>query len=142
MGEVQLGHDVEAIHCREVVLDEPAKRSREVSVNPLAYLLAKACRCPNALQPILEPLREIGEELAIEIEVGSRVAAHAFTVREKSYCLHVYWASITEGTPRADEHHALSWVTLDQLLTYDLAPADIPIAEEAIRSDRRNRGDR
>jgi hypothetical protein len=29
---------------------------------------------------------------------------------------------------------------LNQLLTYDLAPADVPIAEEALGSDRRNRG--
>lgn len=83
--------------------------------------------------------REIEEELGISIEVGGRVASQAFSVRGRSYCLHVYWATITEGEPRPDEHHALAWVALDQLLTYDLAPADIPIAEEAVR-DRRNRG--
>jgi mutator protein MutT len=86
--------------------------------------------------------REIAEELGIRIEVGSRLASHEFWVRDSSYCLHVYWAAIIAGEPRADEHHALAWVALDQLLTYDLAPADIPIAEEAVRSDRRNRGSR
>lgn len=83
--------------------------------------------------------REIDEELGIEIVVGSRVGSHEFSVRDKAYCLHVYWATITAGEPQADEHHALTWVALDQLVTYDLAPADIPIAQEAIRSDRRNR---
>jgi mutator protein MutT len=83
--------------------------------------------------------REIDEELGIKIEVGSRVASHEFSVRGKSYCLYVYWAAIMVGEPQSDEHHALTWVALDRLLTYDLAPADIPIAEEAVRSDRRNR---
>ena len=85
-------------------------------------------------------VREIAEELSIEIEVGSLVASNAFQVGEKSYCLHIYRASILEGAPSADEHHALAWIALNQLLTYDLAPADIPIAEEAIENDRRNRG--
>ena len=84
--------------------------------------------------------REIAEELGVEINVGNPVASHAFSVQSRSYCLHVYWSSIVEGDPQPDEHHALAWVNLNQLLTYDLAPADIPIAEEALRSDRRNRG--
>jgi len=72
--------------------------------------------------------REIDEELGISIDVGGHAGSHKFHVGQKSYCLHVYWAVIEEGTPAAHEHQALVWTRLANLLDYDLAPADVPIA--------------
>ena len=81
--------------------------------------------------------REIFEELGIEISVGDRVSSNDFQVGLKKYCLHCYWAEILEGKPVADEHHSIEWVEIDNLLEYDLAPADIPIARGVI-DDWRN----
>ena len=83
--------------------------------------------------------REIVEELGVEIQVGPLVGSNAFRVRDQAYHLHVYSAAILSGTPGSDEHSAIKWVPLDGLLAIDLAPADIPIAREALTHDWRNR---
>lgn len=77
--------------------------------------------------------REIREELNVKLEIGDLAGSNEFSIHGKKYCLHVYWASITEGEPRPAEHHALTWVPIDQLLSHDLAPADIPIAEKVMK---------
>ena len=41
--------------------------------------------------------------------------------------------------PHAHEHVGLVWVELDELGTYDLAPADLPVVEE-LRKGNRERG--
>ena len=81
-------------------------------------------------------IREIQEELGADISVGSYVASVEFTVGSKELILHCYWADVVDGRPTADEHHRIEWVELENLLDYDLAPADIPIAKEAMKNDR------
>jgi mutator protein MutT len=79
--------------------------------------------------------REILEELGIEISVGNRVAPNKFKIAEQPYCLYVYHAVVLKGEPVAGEHHSIRWVPLAELLNFDLAPADVPIAMEAIKYD-------
>lgn len=83
--------------------------------------------------------REIAEELGVEIEVGSLVGTNTFSVRHQVYQLHVYSAVILHGSPKSDEHSSITWVPIDELLAVDLAPADIPIAREALNHVGRNR---
>jgi len=78
-------------------------------------------------------MRELYEELGIEVTVGLHVASTDFSVSEKQYALHCYRAEITDGEPTADEHHSVAWVPIAELLTFDLAPPDIPIAREVVR---------
>jgi len=80
--------------------------------------------------------REILEELGVKVSVGEKITSNDFEVGEESYCLHCYWAEIESGEPIADEHYSLRWVPLFELLNYDLAPADVPIAKEAMKNDR------
>ena len=82
--------------------------------------------------------REIKEELGIEIAVGKKEASNDFHVGEKKYTLHCYWAEIRTGEPVPDQHHSIAWVPLADLLKYDLAPADRPIAERVSKHDRRD----
>jgi len=77
--------------------------------------------------------RELDEELGIEVSVADHVASHDFTIGEKEYSLHCYKAVITAGEPTPDEHHSLAWVPVEELLTFDLAPPDVPIAREVVR---------
>ena len=80
--------------------------------------------------------REIQEELNVSINVREKAGSVKFEVNDKAYSLHCYWAEIREGEPVADEHHSIAWVPVKDLLHYDLAPADIPIAREVMKSDR------
>ncbi|MFC1579554.1 (deoxy)nucleoside triphosphate pyrophosphohydrolase [Thermodesulfobacteriota bacterium] len=80
--------------------------------------------------------REIQEELGISIAVQERVGYNHFEIRGKPYTLHCYWADIVEGEPTAGEHHRVLWVAPAELLDYDLAPADVPIAQEVVANDR------
>ena len=81
-------------------------------------------------------MREIREELDATIGVGSYVASVDFEVGSQQMCLHCYWADLISGVPQASEHYRIEWVRVENLLGYDLAPADIPIAKEAMKHDR------
>lgn len=81
--------------------------------------------------------REIQEELNIVIQVGDKAGSVDFEINDKAYSLHCYWAEIHEGEPVPDEHHSIAWVPVQDILSYDLAPADIPIAREVVKYDRR-----
>ena len=48
-------------------------------------------------------------------------------------------AKIVSGDLQLTVHDKADWVPLPDLLEYKLAPADIPIAEELIKNDRRSR---
>lgn len=82
--------------------------------------------------PELCIVRELKEELSID-----------FLIREKlSTVVHDYGHIIVEMIPFLGitssskiilfEHLALEWVLPEQLLSFDLAPADIPIVKEII----------
>lgn len=80
-------------------------------------------------------MREIYEELGVQIAVNSYISSVAFKVGEKSLVLHCYWSQLISGTVHLNEHNQFKWVELGRLLDYDLAPADIPIAKKVINSD-------
>ena len=80
--------------------------------------------------------REINEELEVTISVGEFIDSVCFQIGCERLALHCHWAYIKDGEPNADEHPEIAWVDLDRLLEYDLAPADVPIAREAMNSDR------
>jgi|SRR5690606_5864928 len=75
-------------------------------------------------------VREIKEELDIEITVkcGLEMVSHQYD--DFSICLHPFLASLDSGEPKAIEHAELRWVTSEDLLNYDWASADIPIVKE------------
>jgi len=80
--------------------------------------------------------REIFEELGVEILVGDKIGANQFEISGKRYRLHVYWATILKGEPVAREHYSIAWVRPNEMLSYDFAPADVPIVEEVMKDDR------
>ena len=83
--------------------------------------------------------RELFEELDINIIVGDFLtrsrARHLHTEIEMS----IYACTINKGTPKANEHAQLSWVSGEALGGYAWAPADIPIiayVEEWLKGNR------
>ena len=71
-------------------------------------------------------IREIQEELNIEIEVGENVEDTYFEYENFTIQLTSYFASIKSGEMKATEHAELRWVTIDKLIELEWAPADIP----------------
>lgn len=73
-------------------------------------------------------VREIKEELDIEIEVRDifRVVMHRY--RDRNILLLAYLCSHTGGRPAPVDCRDLSWVPVERLAEYDLAAADVPVA--------------
>ena len=70
--------------------------------------------------------REIQEELACEIEVGSKIEEVTYEYEAVIVNLLTYHSRIVEGVPKAEEHAELRWVSRDRLEELEWAPADIP----------------
>jgi mutator protein MutT len=74
--------------------------------------------------------REIKEELALEITIEKPLTVTlygyaAFTVR-----LYPFICTAHGQSPQLTEHTAIEWVSPENILQYDLVPADIPVAIE------------
>lgn len=70
--------------------------------------------------------REIMEELNCSIKVNELIE---HTIHEYDFGivqLSTYYCEIVEGKPMKKEHIELRWVSKDNLLSLDFAPADIP----------------
>ncbi|MBD7983999.1 (deoxy)nucleoside triphosphate pyrophosphohydrolase [Sporosarcina sp. Sa2YVA2] len=78
-------------------------------------------------------IREIYEELQCEIKVGEFIEDttckyESFTIR-----LETYFASIENGTPSAQEHKEIKWISYNKLHELNWAPADIPAVERVMK---------
>lgn len=78
--------------------------------------------------------RELAEELAIEVRVGRFVAENLFRYDHGEFLLRAYSVDLIVGELTLQVHDDFSWVPPDDLLSYRLAPADVPIAESLIQS--------
>jgi|SRR5690554_632907 len=74
--------------------------------------------------------REILEELGIVIEVGEFFAESIYAYPEGPIRLLSYFAFWKSGEVNPEVHEEIKWVEPNELQEYDLAPADIPIAEK------------
>lgn len=87
-------------------------------------------------------MREIEEELLIELEV----APEAFDTVQHDYDfgrveLTTFICRLKNEAPRLTEHVDFRWLSVDELLDVDWAPADIPTVEKLIRDWERDRYD-
>jgi 8-oxo-dGTP diphosphatase len=76
--------------------------------------------------PEIALVREIEEELGVQIAVGPLLGRGSAQVRSRVIELDVYAATITVGTVTLREHAQVRWATTDELLGFDWAEADIP----------------
>jgi 8-oxo-dGTP diphosphatase len=72
-------------------------------------------------------VRECREELGAEVMLGARVGRD-WPIGEYGV-LRVWLGAVVSGPPRALEHRALRWLTIDELHDVDWLPADLPIVE-------------
>lgn len=74
-------------------------------------------------------IRELKEEFSIEVAVGEHVGNSVYDYGSKVICLMGYLVSHVQGAFSLQDHDQILWLTVDEMLNYDFAPADIPLIE-------------
>lgn len=81
-------------------------------------------------------VRELKEELNIEISIGKLCTEVIHDYGNINIHLIAYYCTIVNGEIKMTVHDMYQWVKINDLLKYDLLPADIPIAKRVIEDFR------
>ena len=73
--------------------------------------------------------REIKEEFELEIIAEEYITHNVCEYPKKIVDLKLYRCKYIRGNFHLHDHSEYKWVSVDELITYDLAPADIPLAK-------------
>ena len=76
--------------------------------------------------------REIEEEFELKINANKFLINNICEYPTKIVDLRLYDCEYISGDFKLHDHSEYRWVSKDELLSYDLAPADIPLAEYVI----------
>lgn len=79
-------------------------------------------------------IRELREELGIEARPQRYIASHQREVSGRIIHLHAWHVPVYSGDPDALEHAQLIWTSAEKALTFDLAPADVPLLKAFMAS--------
>ncbi|MEH7399188.1 8-oxo-dGTP diphosphatase MutT [Priestia megaterium] len=80
-------------------------------------------------------VREIREELRVEVEIGSFYDDNVYSFKDQAIHLLFYWAEIMNGEVTPIVHDDVKWITIKELARFDFAPADIPIVKRLEREN-------
>ena len=75
-------------------------------------------------------IREIREELDIEISVGEEIDCIEFDYPTFHLSMNCYWAEVISGDLILKEHEAARWPTKEELDDVDWLPADLELIEK------------
>lgn len=78
-------------------------------------------------------VREISEELGIQISLERALTPVPHTYPDFSITLYPFISKLIEGTPLPKEHAQIKWVKKEDLEAFDWAAADIPIVKEYLQ---------
>ena len=73
--------------------------------------------------------REINEEFELIIKANEFVIDNVCEYPTKTVDLKLYSCDYISGDFNLHDHSEYKWVSIEDLLTYDLCPADIPLAK-------------
>jgi 8-oxo-dGTP diphosphatase len=74
--------------------------------------------------------RELYEEFDITVAVGKFIAESVYQYDQKAVRLMAFQVYTDADITTLNAHDDVRWVPTGELLDYDLAPADVPIAKE------------
>lgn len=74
-------------------------------------------------------VREIGEELDTEIEVGDLIDTIEYDYPKFHLSMNCYWCRVVQGNLVLKEHQAAKWLTKERLRDVDWLPADITLID-------------
>ena len=80
--------------------------------------------------------RELSEELAVRVRVGTQICRVFFEGGGVSLELLVYRIEAFEGVPELREHDEIRWVLPEELSAYDLADSDRRVVKAIAERDR------
>lgn len=80
-------------------------------------------------------MREIREELGLDIAVSGHFMTSVFHYETGAIELMTFLSSISGGTMVLNVHDDVKWVSVRDLLTFDFAPADVPIVKRLMEED-------
>lgn len=75
-------------------------------------------------------IREIKEELEVEIKVGALIDTVEYDYPTFHLSMDCFWAEIISGDLVLREHEAAKWLTKDELDSVEWLPADIEVIEK------------
>ena len=75
-------------------------------------------------------MREIKEELDIEIQVGELIDTIEYDYPNFHLSMDCFWAEIASGDLILKEHAAAKWLTKDELDSIEWLPADITLIDK------------
>lgn len=73
--------------------------------------------------------REIKEEFELDIKANKYIINNVCEYPTKIVDLRLYECEYISGEFKLHDHSEHKWVNINELLNYDLAPADIPLAK-------------
>lgn len=79
-------------------------------------------------------IREIREELGVEIVILQALPPNTHTYGEKQIQLLPFRCKVIEGQVRAKEHKELKWLLPKEMKALDWAAADIPIVKRYLKA--------
>lgn len=79
-------------------------------------------------------IREIKEELDVEISVGERLGCVEYDYPSFHLSMECFWARIRSGDLLLKEHEAARWLSREELDSVDWLPADLELIEK-IKAD-------
>lgn len=74
-------------------------------------------------------IREIKEELEVEIEVGEFVHTVEYDYPNFHLSMNCYFANVIRGEIVLTEHQSAKWLTRDTLMSVEWLPADVSLIE-------------
>ena len=73
--------------------------------------------------------REISEEFELKIKAKKFIVNNVCEYPTKTVDLRLYSCDYISGEFNLHDHSEIAWVNKNEILSYELAPADIPLAE-------------
>ena len=75
-------------------------------------------------------IREIREELDVEIAVERKVCTVEYDYPQFHLRMHCFWCSIAQGTLQLKEHQSAQWLAKAEWESVDWLPADVLVLEQ------------
>lgn len=79
--------------------------------------------------------REIKEEFEMNIKANKFIINNVCEYPNRTIDLRLYDCEYVNGEFKLHDHFEYAWVNIENLLEYDLAPADIPLAKYLIKNN-------
>lgn len=86
-------------------------------------------------------IREMKEELDIDVNIGSFFMESIFNYQQGTIQLLSYWTTWQSGELKLMAHSEVAWLDRAELVNYEFAPADIPIVKRLLSTDFFNKMD-